>query len=563
MFFREKKSGSRTYLQIVENRWEEGRSRQRVVATLGRVDELRDSGQLDALLKSGARFAQSLLVLSASERGEAAQASARRIGPAVVFERLWRETGCQAVLSSLLRGRRFGFAVERAIFQTVLHRLFHPGSDRAAQQWRKDYRLPGTEGLGLHHLYRAMAWLGEELPEEAQTGKTPFAPRCTKDRVEEHLFAHRRELFSSLDVVFFDTTSIYFEGAGGATLGRRGNSKDSRPDLKQMVVGVVLNGEGRPMCCELWPGNTTDVKTLVPIVDRLRQRFAIGTICVVADRGMISEETVLALTKRKWFYILGARMRSYAEVRDEVLARAGRYQVVHPKAKTTKEPSPLKVKEVMIWDRRYVVCLNEDQAKKDAADRAAIVEGLRKQLTKGDKSLVGNKGYRKFLKAEGKSLRIDEDKIAEEARFDGKWVLHTNTDLPTAEVALKYKQLWTVEDIFRTMKSLLETRPIYHQCDETIRGHVFCSFLALLLRKELEDRLEAKGHDLEWADVIRDLDALQELEIQQGERRFAIRTEARGGCGKVFQAVGVAMPPTVRQIAGPAPTAQAQHAEDL
>ena len=216
-------------------------------------------------------------------------------------------------------------------------------------------------------------------------------------------------------------------------------------------------------------------------------------------------------------------------------------------------------KQVMISDRRYVVCLNEDQAKKDAADREAILQGLREHLkTKGAKSLVGNKGYRKFLKAEGKSLRVDEDKIAEEARFDGKWVLHTNTDLPTAEVALKYKQLWTVEDIFRTMKSLLETRPIYHQCDETIRGHVFCSFLALLLRKGLEDRLEAKGHDLEWADVIRDLDALQEVEIQQGERRFVIRTEARGGCGKVFQAAGVAMPPTVRQMAGPAPSSQAQ-----
>jgi hypothetical protein len=494
-----------------------------------------------------------LLVLSESERGEAARATARRVGPALIFERLWRETGCQAVLASLLRGRRFGFAVERAIFQTVLHRLFDPGSDRAAQRWREEYRLSGTEGLELHHLYRAMAWLGEELPEEEQVGKTPFAPRCTKDVVEEHLFAHRRHLFSSLDLVFFDTTSIYFEGEGGETLGRRGNSKDSRPDLKQMVVGVVLNGEGRPICCELWPGNTTDVKTLVPVVDRLRKRFAIGTVCVVADRGMISEETVLALQERQWLYILGARMRSYAEVRDEVLSRAGRYQVVHPKGKTSKDPSPLKVKEVMIWERRYVVCFNEDQAKKDAADRAAIVEGLQKQLQKGDKSLVGNKGYRKFLRAAGKHLRIDEDKIAEEARFDGKWVLHTNTDLPTAEVALKYKQLWTVEDIFRTMKSLLETRPIYHQCDETIRGHVFCSFLALVLRKELEDRLEAKGHDLEWADVLRDLDALQEVEVEQGERRFAIRTEARGGCGKVFQAAGVAMPPTVRQIAGPPP----------
>jgi len=289
------------------------------------------------------------------------------------------------------------------------------------------------------------------------------------------------------------------------------------------------------------------VKTLVPIVDRLQKRFQIGRVCVVADRGMISERTIVELDERNWLYILGARMRTHAEVRDEVLSRAGRYQVVHPKGPSKKDPSPLQVKEVMIWDRRYVVCRNEDQATKDAADREAILAGLRDQLKRGEKSLVGNKGYRKFLQAEKQAFRIDQEKVAEEARYDGKWVLHTNTDLPTAEVALKYKQLWMVEDIFRSAKTLLETRPIYHKCDETIRGHVFCSFLALVLRKELQDRLEAKGHKLEWADVIRDLGDLAEVEVVQDAKRFVIRPQARGTCGAVFQAVGVALPPTVQQ----------------
>ncbi len=121
-----------------------------------------------------------------------------------------------------------------------------------------------------------------------------------------------------------------------------------------------------------------------------------------------------------------------------------------------------------------------------------MLASLRDALGKGDKSLVGNKGYRKYLRAGGKQFAVDEDKIQEEARYDGKWVLTTNTDLPAREVALKYKQLWMVEDVFRSMKSLLDTRPIYHKCDETIRGHVFCSFLALLLRKELEDRVARK-----------------------------------------------------------------------
>src|SRR3954453_1917856 len=379
MFFRTKTSGPRTYLQVVENRWEGGRSRQRVIATLGRLDHLQQSGQLDALLASGARLAQSVLLLSAHAQGRLPTITTRRIGPALIFQRLWRETGCQHVVEQLLEGRRFEFDVERAIFLTVLHRLFASGSDRAADKWKQDYGIEGCDDLQLHHLYRAMAWLGEELPKDHQKDKTPFAPRCLKDRIEEGVFGHRRDLFSGLQLVFFDTTSIYFEGEGGQDLGQRGFSKDHRPDLYQMVVGSVLDGQGRPICCELWPGNTTDVTTLVPVVDRLRSRFGIGRVCIVADRGMISQETIAALEQpeRGWQDILGARMRSQNEVKDEVLSRAGRYRVVHPKRVKSDDPSPLKVKEVRVDGRRYVVCLNEDEARKDAADREAIVAALR------------------------------------------------------------------------------------------------------------------------------------------------------------------------------------------
>ena len=486
MFFRTKTSGSRSYLQIVENRWEDGRPRQRVIATLGRLDQLQQSGQLDALLVSGARLAQSVLLLSAHAKGQLPTITTRRIGPALIFERLWRETGCRRAIEGLLDGRRFEFDVERAVFLTVLHRLFAPGSDRAADKWKADYQIDGCEPLQLHHLYRAMAWLGEELPHGQQKDKTPFAPRCTKDRIEEELFAYRRDLFSGLQLVFFDTTSIYFEGEGGQDIGQRGYSKDHRPDRHQMIVGAVLDGQGRPICCELWPGNTADVTTLIPVVDRLRSRFGVGRVCVVADRGMVSKETVEALEKeeRGWSYILGARMRSQNEVKDEVLARAGRYRVVHPPRLKSDDPSPLKVKEVWVGERRYVVCLNEDEARKDAADREAIVAALREQLRSGDKSLVGNKGYRRYLGGGGPDhFRIDDAKVVEDARYDGKWVLRTNTDLEPAEVALQYKQLSVVEQWFRSCKTLLQTRPIFHRCDETIRGHVFCSFLALVLRR--------------------------------------------------------------------------------
>ena len=549
MFVRTQTNGSRTYLLIVDNHWVDGKVKQRVLHRLGRLDELLASGDLDALLQSLGRFSEKLAVLGAHSRGESITTRSSRIGPALIFQRLWQSCSIDKVLLSLLRQRHFEFSLERAIFLTVLHRLFAPGSDRAAEKWKEDYTIEGASELSLHHLYRAMAWLGEALPEDQQGGATPFVPRTIKDLVEEQLFAQRRDLFSGLDLVFFDTTSIYFHGEGGETIGKRGHSKDHRPDLKQMVVGIVLDQKGNPVCSEIWPGNTADVKSLVPVVERLKERFQIGAVCIVADRGMISAETLAEVEKRKWSYILGVRMRSSTEAK-QVVARAGRYAVVHPASDDPQEPSPLKVKEVWVEDkRRYIVCVNEDQAVKDRHDREAVTAALRDALKRGDKSLVGNKGFRKFLRGGSKTFVVDDEKIQEEARYDGKWVLTTNTDLPAAEVALKYKQLWLVEDVFRSMKSLLDTRPIYHKCDETIRGHVFCSFLALVLRKELQDRLASKEGRLEWADIIRDLDNLLEMEISIGDKGYVFRSPTKGSVARVFQSCGVALPPTLRPSA--------------
>src|ERR1700730_7257815 len=305
MYFRKKISGGRAYLQIIESRRDGGQVRQQVIATLGRYEDLRESGQLERLLRSGARFSCKAMVVDAVQDGSATVSEVRRLGPALVFERLWGETGCRAGIEELAGERKHEFALERAVFLTVLHRLFAGGSDRAADRWREDYRIDGVEGLELHRLYRAMAWLGEELPAAEQDGRTPFAPRCLKDVVEERLFERRRDLFTKLDLVFMDTTSLYFEGEGGQTLGRHGYSKDHRPDLRQMILAVLLDGDGRPICTEMWPGNTADMTTLIPVIDRLQRRFAIARVCVIADRGMISAETVAELAARPLLAILG------------------------------------------------------------------------------------------------------------------------------------------------------------------------------------------------------------------------------------------------------------------
>lgn len=548
MFFRVTKSGRYQYLQIARSYRDRGTTKQQTMLSLGRLDILRSTGQLDALLRSGLRLSEKLVVLDAHESGKTEPVELRKIGPDLVFGRLWHETGIAKALKKELEGRRYGFDLERAVYLTVLHRLFVSGSDRSAERWRENCRITGTDTLDLHHLYRAMAFLGEPLSNGLEV---LGSPRCVKDRIEESLFDPRRDLFAEIELVFFDTTSIYFEGQGGETLGQYGHSKDHRPDLRQMIVGIALDAQGWPLCCEMWPGNTTDVKTLLPVVNRMKKRFMVRKICIMADRGMISERTIQEMEEAEppVRYILGARLRRQKEVSEKVLKIRGSWQQINPERRSSKDPAPLKVREVIVGDRRYIVCLNEEERRKDTHDRSAIIKSLQHKLKQGDKSLIGNKGYRRFLKIKGNEhFEIDEKRIQTEEQFDGIWVLRTNTDYTAEAVAKAYKGLLMVEDTFRTAKSILETRPIYHKCDETIRGHVFCSFLALRLKFELEKRLRDRGESWEWAEILRGLDNLHEVEAVFRGHRYLMRSKLIGQAHQAIRAAGVAVPPVIRDV---------------
>ncbi len=478
--------------------------------------------------------------------------SAKRIGGPLLFGRLWERLGIAAVLGEVLKDRGFEFAVERAVFAATLHRLFVSGSDRDCTSWLADYDIPGTEGLSLHHFYRAMAWLGGELEEQPADA---LAPRCVKDVIEEKLFDKRRDLFSDLSAVFMDTTSLSFYGEGGETLGEHGYSKDFRPDLKQMILGLVVDGTGRPICTEMWPGNTADVTVLLPVIDRLRKRFAIGRICMVADRGMISAETIAGLEERGLEYVLGARERTDTLVRTVVLNDETPFTPLL--IERERGETQLFVKEVKVEGRRYIVCRNETEAEKDRKDREAVVAGLQDQLKRGDKALIGNSAYRRYLRktkeAKGKpAFEIDPGKLAEEARFDGIFVLRTNTRITPCQAVMRYRDLLQVENLFRRTKAVMRTRPIFHSSDAAIRGHVFCTFLALIMQKHLDDLAGEAGTVPEWRPLLRDLDRLQQARIQHHGRDWLVRTDASASVAALFRQAHIALPPRAQQASPPA-----------
>lgn len=537
MFVRVKKIGAYEYLYLVENAREGGRHVQRVIKALGRRDEVEASGLIDGLIASAARHSRRSIVLSSFYRGQLPELHRLSIGPDLVFGRLWAEMGCRNALKSLVADRRFSFDVERAVYLTVLHRLMISGSDRHANDWCSRVRVPGAEGLDLDHAYKAMAWLGE----------VDAVGRSTAEAVEEALYRHRQPLFGAVSIAFLDTTTLWFEGAGGESLGQYGHSKDYRGHLKQVVLGIVLDDADRPIASFLMPGNTADVTLLLPVVKRLRERFGIREACIVADRGMISADTIAALEAEKIEYILGVRERTSREVRAEIIEDDGlAVPLLIPRQKGETE---LAVRETTITGRRYVICRNAEEAKKDAAARAELVAGLERKLAQGDKALVANKGFRRFLKTpEGDGFVIDRAKVEADARFDGLFVLRTNTKIAALQVVLHYRNLLAVEDAFKTAKALLATRPIFHKTDAGIRGHVFCTFLALVLRKELIDRLAVRRSRLEWQRIVDDLADLSEIDVEQDGRRARLRTAPGPTIDPICRAIGIALPPVFQEM---------------
>ena len=336
-----------------------------------------------------------------------------------------------------------------------------------------------------------------------------------------------------------------------------------------MILALIVDGNGRPICTEMWPGNTADVTTLLPVIDRLRRRFSIGRVCVVADRGMISAATIEGLEARKLEYILGARERSDAIVRKIVLENDAPFVPLLLERKTGE--TQLFVKQLTIEGKRYIVCRNEAEAEKDRKDREAIVAALDAQLKKGDKALIGNSAYRRYLrksagtkdKTKGKDDRafeIDAGKLAEEARFDGIFVLRTNANVTPLQAVLRYRDLLQVENLFLRTKAIMRTRPIFHSSDAAIRGHVFCSFLALAMQKYLDDLSIEAGVTPEWKQLLRDLDRLQQVRLQYRGADWMVRTDAAPTITALYRQAHVALPPRARQTAPPKPAASTKSA---
>ena len=512
---RKNKDGTiREYLQIVENERVNGKVRQRVIGTLGRVDQLKD-GQLDSLIDGLCRVTERLAVIDKAKDLKAHWS--KEYGIVVLFRRLWSEAKLDRIISELLRCRQIEFDVAEAVFAMVLNRLVDPSSKLKVNEWtKKDVYEPAFEKLQLHHFYRALDVLAEY-----------------KDKIEEALFFNELNLFNQeLDLVFFDTTSAYFEAEGTSELRRYGYSRDKRPDRTQVVIGLLLRSDGVPIAHEVFPGDAADVEACLQQITSCKKRFRIRKLIFVADRGMVSSRTLKALEEAGYDYIVGMKMRKLRDIR-EVLSRPGRY---------SKVDEHLEVKNIEHNGKRYIVCVNPEEAEHDRRAREQIIRYLEEKLKNDTGSLLGNRSYRKYLTIDRDAVRISEEKVREDERYDGKYVLQTSTELPASQVAQAYKQLWRVERAFRELKSSLELRPMYHWTDQRIRGHIMVCFLAFYLETMFARRLESISEAESPKEVLEDVCRVKAVEVELGGKRFIVRTQFDGKAHLGFKAVGMRPP---------------------
>ncbi len=543
-----------TYLQLAENLWdsEKRRSQANIVWNCGRADDPEVVERLRRLAKSILRRASPEQIVA--DGADWKLVCAWPLGDIHVLEGVWQRLGIAEILHTQAGGR-FRFDVERALFAMVANRACAPVSKLYChEQWLKeDVRILGTERLELQHLYRAMDFL-----------------EANKETIEQAIYFRVADLLNlDVEVIFYDTTSLHFEideedrgnaagevkgsrGAGAKTYvapRQRGHAKNGRSDVPQIVVGLAVTREGFPVRHWVFPGNTVDVTTVAKVKEDLKG-WQLTRCLFVGDAGMVSEANFQSLAKGGGKYLMAMSMRRGDEVTEAVLTRPGRYRLV---------TANLRVKEVVVGEgerrRRYAVCFNPEEAKRQKAHRDELVKELEAELaslsdcgeghTKRMCALRTSSRYGRLLKETSKGLAIDTVALRQLARFDGKFVVHSNDDTLTAEdMALGYKQLQRVEESWRTMKSGLRMRPVFHWAPHRIHAHIALSVLALLLERTIEHAC-----DDTWRNIRDDLKHIQLAQLSSPNGTVWQVTEPTPAAAKRLKSLNIKPPAPILALA--------------
>lgn len=456
-----------TYLHLVESQWvkEKKRPTHKLIYSFGKVTEL-NKDRIQTLARNLLSYInQDISSLDMDSEIE----WSRPYGTSYLVLELAKSLRITQVLRSNLRKTKISSPVDLAILGMVINRCINPLSKLKVDEWLKeDIYFPGAEDISLQHLYRGLDFL-----------------ESSKDLLEDELFWQTRNLFNrEVDIVFYDTTSTYIEGRGDDPCFQFGYSRDHRPDRKQVVIGLATDRDGLPLASFLFPGSTMDVTTVKTMIERL-SKLKVGRVIFVCDRGMVFEDNLKLLESQGYDYLVGVKLRGLKVVRERVLSSRGRYQ---------KVLENLEVKEVFIEGRRYIVCHNPEEAKRDKLIREEILKELTLEIERINTNSLSpctvlNSSIKKRFVKELNSgrLTLNKTKVREDARYDGKYVLlTTESKLSVGELALQYKNLFRVERAFRGLKNIIDLRPLYHWKEYRVKAHLSLCVLSYFIQRYAE-----------------------------------------------------------------------------
>ena len=550
-----KDGSTRAYLYLVRSTYDkETRSyKQEYIASLGRIDNSDASALVDSLILKLSEFANKIKVFNIEEGIDTDES--KIYGEIQIFRKLWKDLGLEKVLRKYFSKTNKQVDLVEAIFTMVCNRLIAPSSERAINEWKKDVYEPRWEFLELHHFYRALDFLIEN-----------------KEELELNFYKATRNLFNyKVDIVMFDTTTVSYWGEGeeAEELLKYGYAKNKRNDLKQLVIGIIMDQNGYPIGHEVWEGNKSDKPAFKEVIDKVKKKYEIGKVILVADRGMVSEENIRYLEDNGYEYILGVKMRQLNKTKKEILLQEEGFSRIGKTVLKAKElrgyellekEKALKGEEIKeeereeyirsnIGKRRWIVCLNEEVEEMDKEKREYFRKIIEDKIEFSTaKEWIIRNGYKKYVKIEDMKIRLDEEKLSEDELYDGKWVLVTNSSLSIPEVIEGYKGLSKIERHFRELKDEIEVGPIYHYVERRIRAHIFVSFIALQMKVALTKKLKEIDEEASYSEVIKDLRKLRAVEILVDNKRLITRTNLKGKAELAFRAVKLSIPPKVLEV---------------
>lgn len=507
------------YLLLVEGKRINGKVKQRTIANLGRLDLIKETNMADLLIDKLKDYAKT------SQLMDIAKTScdwSKEYGIIIILRRLWEITGLADIFKKYLSSCKYRSNISECILSLIISRLVSAGSEYHSAEWLKRVYEPKWDSLQLQQFYRALDFICEH--------KADF---------EKELFFKTASLFNQeLDLVMFDTTSIKYWGEGKKIdILQYGYSKEKRGDLKQLIAGILMTKDGLPVAIEIFPGNTSDIKSFLFILKKLKNNYKIGRLVWIADRGMVSTDNINQLNELKQEYILGVKMRQFNSEKRKHLLSLDKMMPVR---------DDLYVKEAVIPNEgRYIVCYNPEEAEQEFKNRQFFKEHLKKKISKSaNKEWIIKNGYKKYVDFNG-DIELNEKRLYQENQFDGKWVLLTNTQLTSRDVALYYKDLWQIEAGFRDLKQDLQTSPIYHWTERRIIAHVFICFLALLFKITLNKKIKKVDKNASYSEVFNAVREIKAVQLTEGKKEIIFRTEFPAKAHLAFKALATAPPPRI------------------